>query len=96
MNIQQLLISMQKQHKDVSNNLDKLENLKLICNTDMGTDKDKKNFNKLLKQTKKLYSTLSMSYKMVTNQKLNFPKEMKEIGLEIEEFKNRLENLKEF
>lgn len=95
MNTQQILMNMQKQHKEVANNLNKLEDLQLICNTMMATNKDKSNYNKLLKKTKKLQSTLAMSYKMVTGQKLDFPKEMIEIGTEIENFKIRLENLKE-
>lgn len=91
MNNAQILTSMMKQHKEISNNLDKLDNLYLKCKTEIGTDKDKKTFNKILKQTKKIYSTLSRSYNIIAKQKMNLPQEFFEIGLEINEFKQKLD-----
>lgn len=91
----QILTSMIKQHKEVYNNLDRLDGLYLKCNTEIGTDKDIKNYNKLLKQTKKLFSTLSMSYNMIAKQKMNLPQEFFEIGTQIDEFKEQLNKFKE-
>lgn len=96
MNIQQTLNSMLKQHKEISKNLNTLEDLQMKCKTVLGNDKDKKNFNKLLKQTKKTYFVLNNSYKMIARDKTTKPKEFLEIGIEIEEMGKTLESFKEF
>lgn len=84
-------MSMQKQHRDISNNLSRLDELKVICMTEIGTDKDIKNYNKIYTQTKKLLSSLSMSYNLLAAQRIDFPTEFVEIGLEIEDFKRQME-----
>ena len=86
---------MLKQHKEVFKNLDKLDGLYLKCNTEIGTDKDKKNYNKLLKQTKNKFSSLLISYSFITKQKINLPQEFFEIGLQIDELKKQLDSFKE-
>lgn len=93
MNTVQMLQQMQKNHKQIQNDLDKLESLKLINSTEAGTENDKKQFNKLLVKTKKTFSTLKTSYKLVSKQRLSFPPEFFEIGMEIDDFEKRLNNL---
>lgn len=92
MNVQQLLMQMQKQHIEVSNNLDTLEDLKQPYNYHRENNEDK--FKKLLNKTEKTLKTLSMTYNLVSRQKLNYPPEMVDIGVEINSFKERLEVLK--
>ena len=87
---------MQKQHNEVRNNIEQLDALKLKCSTEIGTDIDKKNYNKLLKNTLKTFKTLEMSYNMLIRQKINFPPEFIEIGTEIKSFKDELSSFKEF
>lgn len=94
MNTIQILQQMQKNHKQVQNNLEQLENLKVIFSTQAGTEADKKQFEKLLAKTKKTFSTLKTSYMLVLKQKTNFPPEFYEIGAEIEMLENRLKNIK--
>lgn len=93
MNTVQILQQMQKNHKQVQNSLDKLEELKLICSTQAGTEVDRKQFEKLLEKTKKTFSTLKTSYKLVSKQKFSFPPEFLEIGIEIDEFDEKLKKL---
>ena len=96
MNNQSILIAMMKQHKEVHNNLNRLEELEINCKTILGTEKDKKNFNKLLKQTNKTYSILSKSYKLILNQKIQMPEDFLDIGLDIDKMGEELSNFKEF
>ena len=96
MNNQSILIAMMKQHKEVHNNLNRLEELEVNCKTILGTEKDKKTFNKLLKQTNKTYSILSKSYKLILNQKIQMPEDFLEIGLDIDKMGEQLSNFKEF
>ena len=91
MNNVNILKQMQKQHLEVKNNLDKLESLKWRCTTEIGTDSDKKQFNKLFKNTEKILRGLTLSYIMIMNQKIELPPEFIEIGSEINEFKQALE-----
>ena len=94
MNNVQILKQMQKQHNEVRNNIEQLDTLKLKCSTEIGTDTDKKVYNKLLKNTLKTFKTLEMSYNMLIKQKINFPSEFIEIGVEIKSFKDELSNFK--
>ncbi len=93
MNTVQILQQMQKNHKQIQNDLEKLENLKLISSTEAGTEQDKKQFEKLLVKTKKTFSTLKTSYKLISKQKIAFPPEFIEIGMEINEFEERMKIL---
>ena len=74
----------------------RLEELEVNCKTILGTKKDKKNFNKLLKQTNKTYSILSKSYKLILNQKIQMPEDFLDIGLDIDKMGEELSNFKEF
>lgn len=96
MNNQSILIAMMKQHKEVHNNLNRLEELEVNCKTILGTEKDKKNFNKLLKQTNKTYFILYKSYKLILNQKIQMPEDFLDIGLDIDKMGEELSNFKEF
>lgn len=96
MNNQSILIAMMKQHKEVHNNLNRLEELEINCKTILGTEKDKKNFNKLLKQTNKTYFILYKSYKLILNQKIQMPEDFLDIGLDIDKMGEELSNFKEF
>lgn len=95
MNTVQILQQMQKNHKQINNNLDELERIKLVFSTETGTETEtnQKQFKKLLEKTKKNFSTLKTSYNLVSKQKLAFPPEFFEIGMEIDEFEERLGKL---
>lgn len=93
MNTVQILQQMQKNHKQVQNNLEQLENLKVISSTQAGTETDKKQFEKLLAKTKKTFSMLKTSYMLISKQRTNFPPELYEIGTEIEVLENKLRSI---
>ena len=90
----QLLKNMQKQHKQIANDLDELESLSFIISTEAGTEANKKLYNKKYNKVNKNLNTLLLSYKLIQNQKLNLPPEFAKIGIEIKEFKNRVQLLK--
>ena len=93
MNTVQILQQMQKNHKQIQVSLDELERLKLVCSTEIGTESNKKQFEKLLNKTKKTFYTLKSSSKLVSKQKLAFPPEFAEIGIEIDELEDKLNKL---
>lgn len=93
MNNVQLLKQMQKLHKEISLNLEELDKLKIISSTEIATEQTKKQYNKLLMKTKKSFSTLETTFKLIAKQKISFPVEFAEIGLEIDDFRKRLEQL---
>lgn len=93
MNNTQILRQMQLIHKEVSVNLEELEHLKVICNTEISTEQNKKQYEKLYTKTKKSLSILETSYKLIAKQKITFPIELAEIGLDIDDFRRRFDEL---